>query len=226
MDAIRTDFSQYGPQKLLFLELCKLILGKDTIAKKDPEGEGVWITGSPGKQMKFLSFPDLGDYLIRVLESRSPSMKLLTAVCQRVFRTKVTAGHDKTGKQEGIRVETGMEEFNCRQCGRCCQILSYHDGCTVENYRSWEQLGRTDIMEWVNPITQDGEIVSCRIWVKPGTNQYASVCPWLHKIPDKNRYACRIHDVRPDICRQYPGTRKHAEMTGCIGFKMSGSSPI
>ena len=221
MDAIRTDFSQYGPQKLLFLELCKLVLGKDTIVRKDQEGEGVWIAAHPGQRMKSLNFRELGDYLIKALESRPPSIELLTAVCQRVFRTRVYPGHDKSGKQVGVRVETGMEDFNCRQCGRCCQILKYHDGCTVENYRNWERLGRTDIMEWVNPITQNGEIVSCRIWVRPGTHHYAEVCPWLRKIPDRNRYECRIHDVRPEICRQYPGTKKHAEMTGCIGFRMS-----
>ena len=221
MDAILTDFSQYGPQKLLFLELCKLILGKDTTAKKDPEGEGVWIAAPPGRRMKFLNFHELGDYLIKALENRPPSMELLTAICQRVFRTRVCPGHDESGKQAGIWVETGMEDFNCRQCGRCCQTLNYHDGCTVENYRNWERLGRADIMEWVSPFTQNEEIVSCRIWVKPGTNHYEAVCPWLRKIPDRNRYECRIHDVRPEICRQYPGTRKHAEMTDCIGFRMS-----
>jgi Fe-S-cluster containining protein len=219
--AVRTDFSQYGPQKLLFLELFKLILGKDTPVKKDPAGEGVWIAAPPGKRMKFLNFHEMGDYLIAALKSRPPPMELLAAICQRVFRTRVYPGHDESGKPAGIWVETGMEDFNCRQCGRCCQTLKYHDGCTVENYRNLERLGRTDIMEWVNPISQDGEIVSCRIWVKPGTHDYAEVCPWLRKIPDQNRYECRIHDVRPEICRQYPGTRKHAEMTGCVGFRMS-----
>jgi len=221
VEAIRTDFSQYGPQKLLFLELCKFILDQDTVVKKDPNGQGVWITLPPGRRMQFLSFHDLDEYLISVLEKQPPALDVLTAVCQRVFRTAVCPGHDKSGKQDGIWVETGMEAFKCRQCGQCCRTLNYHDGCTIENYRNWAHHGRTDIMKWVNPITQDGEIVSCRIWVEPGTHRYAEVCPWLRKIPDKNRYECQIHDVRPQICRQYPGTRKHAEMTGCTGFRMS-----
>ena len=191
------------------------------MTKRDSEEAGVWISMPTGKRMKFLTFQELGDHLIKTLERRSPSMELLTAVCQRVFRTRVRPGHDEGGQQTGLWVETGMEDFTCRQCGRCCQTLKYHDGCTVENFRNWERLGRTDIMEWVNPITQNGEIVSCRIWVNPGTHHYAEICPWLHKIPDQNRYQCRIHDVRPQICRQYPGTRKHAEMTGCIGFNLS-----
>ncbi|HIJ55639.1 MAG TPA: hypothetical protein HPQ03_05885 [Deltaproteobacteria bacterium] len=189
--------------------------------KKDPAGEGVWIVAPPGRRMKFINYHSLGDYLIKALENRSLSTESLTAVCQRVFRTRAYPGHDDSGKQAGIWVETGMEGFNCRQCGRCCQTLEYYDGCTIDNYRNWECLQRTDIMEWVRPITQDGEIVSCRIWVKPGTKHYAEICPWLRKIPDRNRYECRIHDVRPEICRQYPGTRKHAEMTGCAGFSMS-----
>jgi Fe-S-cluster containining protein len=36
-------------------------------------------------------------------------------------------------------------------------------------------------------------------------------------LPDRNRYRCTIHDIRPTICRQYPGSRKHARMTGCRG---------
>lgn len=48
-------------------------------------------------------------------------------------------------------------------------------------------------------------------------NRIAKTCPWLKRLPDRDRYACRIHDVRPSLCRQYPGTRKHARMTGCGG---------
>ncbi|WP_243545421.1 hypothetical protein [Pseudodesulfovibrio tunisiensis] len=29
------------------------------------------------------------------------------------------------------------------------------------------------------------------------------------------RRVCSIHDYKPEICRQYPGSRKHAAMTGC-----------
>jgi Fe-S-cluster containining protein len=45
------------------------------------------------------------------------------------------------------------------------------------------------------------------------------VCPWLTKIPTQNRWECQIHGVRPAVCRQYPGSRKHAEITGCPGFR-------
>jgi len=29
-------------------------------------------------------------------------------------------------------------------------------------------------------------------------------CPWLRKLPNQNRYICRIYYDRPDDCKQYP----------------------
>jgi len=29
---------------------------------------------------------------------------------------------------------------------------------------------------------------------------------------------CRIHDVKPSICRDFPRTTEHAEESGCRGF--------
>jgi len=31
-------------------------------------------------------------------------------------------------------------------------------------------------------------------------------------------YLCRIHDVKPEQCRKYSKSRKHAEETGCKAF--------
>lgn len=52
----------------------------------------------------------------------------------------------------------------------------------------------------------------------PGKNQLADTCPFLKKIPAENRWVCKIHDIKPAICRRYPVSRKHAVMTGCPGF--------
>ena len=216
--AIRTDFSQYGPQKHLFLGLCPLILGKESVVVKDAQKEGVWVATSTARRMRFMSLGDLGEHLCMALEKASSSPDLLAGVCRRVFRTAAHSGRDEDGKRDGIWLETGMEAFSCRQCGLCCRTLNFRTECTVRDYEYWEALGRIDIMEWVSLVRQNNKIVSCRIWVKPGTRHYAEGCPWLRKIPDQDRFECRIHDVRPGICRQYPGSRKHAEMTGCMGF--------
>ena len=56
------------------------------------------------------------------------------------------------------------------------------------------------------------------IWISPRTGDDVSRCPWLRKVPGSDKYTCRIHDVKPDRCRQYPLSRRHAEETGCKGF--------
>ena len=116
-----------------------------------------------------------------------------------------------------VWVDTGMADFTCLRCGHCCRTLDYRDGCSVDDYRRWQALGREDILAWVGVVGQEGRIKAVRIWMEPGTNRYAEVCPWLGKTKDPKRFRCTIHEVRPMICRQYPGSRKHARMTGCRG---------
>ena len=57
-----------------------------------------------------------------------------------------------------------------------------------------------------------------RIWVDPETGEMIDKCPFLKHLPDENRWLCRIHDVKPVFCREYPVSRKHGRMTGCLGF--------
>ena len=83
----------------------------------------------------------------------------------------------------------------------------------------WEQTGRSDVLEWVGAFKKDGRETVYRIWMKPGTRTFAETCPFLQKIPHENKWICRIHDVKPRICREYPVSRKHAIMTGCPGFE-------
>jgi Fe-S-cluster containining protein len=119
----------------------------------------------------------------------------------------------------GICIETGMESFYCRQCGRCCRTLDYHSGITAEDVASWQESGRADILEWVGVTRSNCLVPVYRIWVTPGTNQLAEVCPFLKRQSSENRWLCRIHDVKPKICREYPVSRKHALKTGCRGFE-------
>ena len=214
--AVRADFSQYGLRKSLLFGLCPLILGSDIAVVKDPQGKGVWHS-TTGRSRRFIKFSELGDFLCDTLEDLS-DLNLLADVCRRVFRAVVYTGKSSDGEHDGLWLETGMEGFKCRQCGRCCETLVFHTDATVQDYAYWESIGRQDIMDRVSLVHKDGKLISCQIWVVPGTRNYEQGCPWLQKIPDQNRYQCGIHNVRPGICRQYPGTRKHAEMTGCIGF--------
>ena len=110
--------------------------------------------------------------------------------------------------------------FECRHCGQGC--LNLGDAvatCATEaDVRRWEAAGRDDILAWVDPIAI-GDERAYDIWVNPRTGEDVSRCPWLRKVPGKDRYLCRIHDLKPDHCRRYPRSRKHAEEIGCPGYR-------
>jgi Fe-S-cluster containining protein len=110
-------------------------------------------------------------------------------------------------------------DFECKQCGYCCLNLNAHYTCVGEDdIRLWEKAGRTDILEWVYylPIGRDDFVYD--IWFNPKTGEEVRRCPWLRKLPKKNKYVCRIHDVKPRLCREYPKSRRHAEESGCKVF--------
>ena len=95
--------------------------------------------------------------------------------------------------------------------------LIYRNDCTKTDYLRWEALGRNDILGKVLIVQTPGQETVYKIWKEPGTSRFYSKCPWLASSGLKNRYQCLIQDVKPDYCRQYPLTRKHALMTGCMG---------
>lgn len=105
--------------------------------------------------------------------------------------------------------------FSCTQCGHCCLNLDAYQACaTKEDVLMWEEHGRDDILEWVEEIMPG----VYDIWISPRTGDDVNRCPWLRKLPKQEKYICRIQDVKPDICRNYPHTLKHGEETGCKGL--------
>jgi Fe-S-cluster containining protein len=216
--AIRADFAQYEPQTTLFLELFPLVFDKRAIISGTSRDERLWMSERGGNMVP-ISPRELGIRICRELASTRPSLEVVAAVCRRVFRTQVQPGVSERTHDPGLWLLTDMAFFACRQCGHCCCNLDYYDQLTEADCRRWQALGRSDILQKVRRIKRaDGSFVY-RMWQRPGPGQSGSPCPWLRKIPSQNQWECRIHDVRPEICRQYPGSRKHAEMTGCPGFK-------
>ena len=214
--AVRRDFGQYPPQTALFCELYPLLIKDDTRARKDPHGEGIWISRA-GTRTPSLAEPEkVGGALVRALEKADADLDLLARVCTRVFRAGARV--QAIGQETGIQVETGLERFSCRLCGRCCRDLDYSRQCTVADAALWEEAGRSDIKAWAAPIRQKDAVVGYTIWVYPGTRKFADTCPWLIRGHQPDQWVCSIHPIKPSICRQYPGTRKHARMTGCPGI--------
>ncbi|MCP4575304.1 MAG: YkgJ family cysteine cluster protein [Deltaproteobacteria bacterium] len=218
IQGIIADFRQYEPQIILFSGIIRLITDNQIHLKRAPEKNGAWINRSNTTQMKWLNGPELVKYMCDIIAQTRWNPNLLASACARVFQTRAVPGiHPNTGKS-GVRIETNMEAFACRQCGSCC-FLDYHNEVTAEDVAIWRKLGRNDILKWVYEIRCDGQSEKSQAWVVPGTLKQAETCPFLDKESESRRWRCRIHDVKPAICRQYPLNRKHAVMSGCRGFK-------
>jgi Fe-S-cluster containining protein len=218
LEAVCIDFRQYDPQVLLFCEIMRVISGGEIVVKRDKPNRGVWISQTGSREMRWMADEELADNLCAVLCGSDLTAEQLSSVCGRVFRARAFPEIDSRTGRPGIRIQTGMEGYHCHQCGQCCLSLDYHSAVTVADVEKWRQAGRQDILDWVGCFKTDASDSVYRIWVTPGTRRFASRCPFLYKEPSGNRCTCRIHDVKPDICRQYPVSRKHALMTGCPGF--------
>ena len=214
VSAVQRDFCQYPPQEMLFRELLRLIFGPDMIMMKYTGEEGLWLRMPQDKKMRRLSGDELAGHMCEVVAAAADDLSLLAAICTRVFRTRASVSSDPPG----IIIETEMERFSCHRCGHCCRDLDYSGAFTEADYRRLAEAGREDILEKVAVYRQKDGSRRFRIWVHADTRTPEAECPFLEHRSSRNRWRCRIHDVRPEICRQYPTSRKHAEMTGCPGF--------
>ena len=112
--------------------------------------------------------------------------------------------------------------FVCKQCGNCCLNLSggYQTSVEKSDVDMWMEHDRDDILEWVDSILIGNGKYVYDIWINPKTTDDVSRCPWLRKRRGQDKYICRIHDVKPRVCRDYPKSRDHAKRTGCKGFAL------
>ncbi|MBW1789011.1 MAG: YkgJ family cysteine cluster protein [Deltaproteobacteria bacterium] len=218
LEAVRADFHQYDPQIMLLCQTLRLISDGRIATKREPGKNGAWI-GEAGRQnMHWLDGPELVRYVCETLDMVALERELMASVCARVFHTRSYADREAETGRTGIRVETGMEDYVCSRCGQCCRTLDYHQELTSTDVARWRETGRDDILAWVRIIEREGREPAYRIWAYPETNRVAEICPFLKREAGENKWGCSIHDARPGICRQYPLSRKHAFMTGCIGF--------
>lgn len=219
LEAIRADFNQYDSQFPLFQELCPIVTDNHSIVTREGRNDCVLISRGKKSKTRHLTDGELSRYLIDKIAENCFSLPKMAEICGKVFQTRSWTGRNAEGGNAGIWIETDMSGFTCRQCGNCCRNLNYHNDCTEDDFKLWEMLGRDDIMEKVMIIRcEESGISQYKIWKKPGTTQLYPECPWLAPASGSDRYKCLIQDVKPEYCRQYPLTRKHAEMTGCRGI--------
>jgi hypothetical protein len=164
------------------------------------------------KEGIFYNWHEFDDLLTRAFFSKLPSAQNIIKLYRVVMGLNAYIGSGP-GKKTGFWVETEMEKYQCIQCGHCCLDL-YDAFCTSayeEDLVRWEEEGRWDILDY---------IVWADLWISPRTGKEVNRCPWLRKLPNKDKYICRIHDTKPKHSRDYPKSKKHALRTGCKGFSL------
>jgi len=213
---ILVDFKFEPKQYDLFAEVYTSLVGGEVVVGEEkcpPFGlkyHGIWYRAGVLEEKEFYSLQDFPDLLAQAFISKSPGEDEICKIYSMVMGVKAYVGAGPLG-DAGIWVETEMERFRCIQCGHCCLELadSYCTNAYEEDIVRWEKEGRWDILEYV---------VGGDLWISPRTSQDVTRCPWLRKLPNKNRYICRIHYTKPRHCREYPKSKKHALQTGCRGF--------
>lgn len=121
---------------------------------------------------------------------------------------------------DGSAVED-LKEWNSAQRGRLMRdpaellpILNewLHGAPSV---RVTSNLGTYPIFRFIllmcdSPILGD-------LWFHPETVEELGRCPFLRKVPKMDKYRCMIYELRPEICRGYPGQcpeRRYGAMKG------------
>jgi len=145
-------------------------------------------------------------------------------------------------------------DFQCKRCGNCCKKAGSVLHITQNDYERWVEEDRWDIISKIVPVSYCCE--NCNIswglpfgdtcrrcdmpgkllfyWIDPKYqfNYFAQLmgnpkCPFLRKVRNKPQYTCRIHDTKPEICRDFPflevssvtGNEEECIEWDCEGYK-------
>ena len=172
---------------------------------------GLWIK-SNGIELFYYGF-DLVEFFLDLISSKPT--ETIAEVYSEIHWVKASVTNYPVTGVTGILVETEMEKFKCVQCGHCCLDLSdaYQTSVPDSDVKRWKHKNRSDILKWVDTFAGLNDI-----WISPKTGEPASRCPWLRKLPKKNKFICRIHDTKPEHCRNFPKSKRHALENDCKGF--------
>jgi len=211
---MQSELSQREEIEPLLRRLDDLQIRKGTIKVHPLElirRNGLWIK-SHGSE-KFYYGIDLLQFFLNQLSSK-PAETVSEVYSEIEYVKSSVARHPKTAAS-GLLIETEMEKFKCTQCGHCCLNLSdaYQTSVPDSDVKRWKQEQRFDILKGVDTFAGINDI-----WISPKTGEAVSRCPWLRKLPKQNKYLCRIHETKPEHCRNFPKSKRHALENGCKGF--------
>ena len=193
--------------------------GKKHFNAPGRDESGIWFKAKNAKREKFIRAFDFKEAAIALIPKVMAKTDQIAKAYEWANWVKASPGKGNDG-ENGIWVETELENFHCVQCGNCCRDLSdaFATSVDIDEIRRWRAEKRWDILEWVHVYDFKGEEAFGDIWISPNTGDEVSRCPWLRKLPLQDKYKCRIHDTKPAHCRNYPKSKKHALTTGCKGF--------
>lgn len=194
--------------------------GKHKESPDDIEQIGIWHLTVKNQKKIFYNWHRFRELLVGAFLKAKPHTEDIADIYSRVMWVNSYSGINEYG-EVGIWIETEMEKFKCVRCGNCCLNL-YDAFCTTadpEDLNRWEKEGRWDILDWVGFISADDRTLA-DLWISPKTGEEVTRCPWLRKLPKKDKYKCQIQNSKPIHCRKYPKSKKHALTTGCKGFKV------
>jgi len=187
--------------------------GKGTHPLMDNKALGIMYKPEKLDDEEFFPWSEFEELLTRALEDKLPGD--IALVYTKVFWVHSYEGIDAESGEEGVWVKTEMENFNCKQCGRCCINLSdaYCNSVLDEDVERWKLEDRYDILKFVDQSSFFNDI-----WINQETGEELGRCPWLKRLPNNDKYICRIHHTKPTHCRNYPHSKRHALTTSCKGF--------
>ena len=210
---LRPDCVEEIAEIYSFLEGGKARSIKVTHPLMDNNAPGILYKPEKSDDEEFYDWREFEDLLTRALEDKLPED--VARVYTKVLWVNTYAGTGVEGGEEGIWVETEMENFNCKQCGHCCIHLSdaYCNSVLDEDVDRWKSEDRYDILKFVDQSSFFNDI-----WINQETGKELGRCPWLKRLPKNDKYICRIHHTKPTHCRNYPHSKRHVLTTGCKGF--------
>ena len=122
-----------------------------------------------------------------------------------------------------------LDNFNCTGCGKCCTYGPYMKTLSAdeEDIQRWEDADRYDILDTAHIFDWgDDKPRLADLWMDPetGDESTSDVCPWVKKVGADN-WHCTIHEVRPNVCRNYPISKKQRDEFECPGVWVHEKEP-